>query len=372
MKYNLFFIALFSRYAVQGMPSKKGKGKWCNCSSSSKSRRDSTVGYAPSYIPKSNETPRVGYAPSYTPTQSTSSKKEPYFRENRPKKGKIPQVSQETVPLLQYSSNYSVIGKSQAEYINDATALSLTVSGVTSHAPSDIGWISESQWNAAQWDGVPMDLCALTDEETCEWVFPNPNTMRGLKQLFDSKQPFQDNTSPTVAEIDAWNVEVIKHFRALFGITTPIQNDIGLYLQTQWADERKHTTIWDTNYPGTLDSSYGPCVGGTNAHCGASFLPNCTDQAPYLVQYPGQACVTDTSMAEGLISINTNIPWSVKLSRMIGVFLCTEGIEGHTGPFLSREKVGMSWRAQTGNPANTVARFKWGGSYTNPCPPIVG
>jgi hypothetical protein len=212
-----------------------------------------------------------------------------------------------------------------------------------------------------------MDACSMTTAEICAWAFPNINTMRGLKQLYDSQvpPPFRDATNPTVAEIDAWNIKVIQHFRSLFGITTPIEADTGLFLQSQWAIERKFSTVWDAAYPGTFDSSYGPCFGGTNPHCGASFIPSCEDQEPYLAEHPGLECVTDTSFAEGVLGTNTNIPWSVKFARILGATVCNEGMTGHAGPFWGRTKVGLAWNSDA---SNTSLRIKWGGNAVSACP----
>jgi len=44
-------------------------------------------------------------------------------------------------------------------------------------------------------------------------------------------------------EIDQWNLEVTRHFRALFG-STPVNLDPRLHLQARWVSERKFTTYW--------------------------------------------------------------------------------------------------------------------------------
>jgi len=137
-----------------------------------------------------------------------------------------------------------------------------------------------------------------------------------------------------------------KHIRDLLGIATPITGTPELFLQARWSTERKRTSAWDASYPGTLDSSFGPCQDGTNAHCGASFIPTCADQAPYLTQY-SIPCVSDSSFAENLSSVDTDIPWSIKLVRVFNQFLKADGLDGHTGPFLSRETVGLSFYQDT-------------------------
>jgi len=53
-----------------------------------------------------------------------------------------------------------------------------------------------------------------------------------------------------------------------------------MFARALWGNQRKHTTAWDTKYPGKFDSAAGPCVGGRNSHCGAGFVPDANDQAP--------------------------------------------------------------------------------------------
>lgn len=179
--------------------------------------------------------------------------------------------------------------------------------------------------------------------------------------------PFADNANPTVAEIEAWNVHVIQHYRNLLGISTPIENNRRLYLLAFFSDMRKFTTHWDANYPGDLGSAYGPCVGMKpfNAHCGATFAPNCTDQAPYLM--PGETCVTwSGGGAEGVFGGNLNWPWSIQLVRVLYNIVVGEGIYGHGGPFVSRPLVGFSYKKC--NSKTFAVRVKWSGTNISPCP----
>lgn len=224
-----------------------------------------------------------------------------------------------------------------------------------SHAPDDIGWLGTPDQIASswpKWDGVPIDVCGKTTAEICEFVFPSVNTMRGLRDLFYNTKPFADNVHPTVAEIDEWNVKVIQHFRNLIGAKTVVSADKCLFLRAHWNSERAWTRIWDTSdYPGTCDGSSAP-------HCGADFIPNCPDQILYLGNPPSPCCVT-TSGAEGIFTVNKDLPWSIKLSRVIAQTLCSEGLGGHTGPFVGRQFVGISFTCQ-GN--SQIVRVKWNGN----------
>lgn len=96
-----------------------------------------------------------------------------------------------------------------------------------------------------------------------------------------------------------------------------------MFARALWGDERKFTTMWDAEYPGTLGSAYGPCVGSSNAHCGATFIPNLEDQAPYLPDgHPGCSVVAGS---EGVFSgPNSNIPWAIKWSRGLCNLTCSQ------------------------------------------------
>lgn len=130
--------------------------------------------------------------------------------------------------------------------------------------------------------------------------------------------------------------------------------------------------MWDDDYPGTEGSAYGPC-NGTNAHCGATFVPNVEDQQRYLPD--GLSEVTLAAGAEGAFNASeSDIPWSIKWVRSFSATLAAEGFcVGHTGPWFHREKFGFSfWDSDPGNAnSNATLRAKWGGTlmenaYQNP------
>jgi hypothetical protein len=263
----------------------------------------------------------------------------------------------------QYTSDHGLYPTTTKDMMNTSTIISQNVPTVTRQDPDGIEWISPTTWTNAQWDGNPVDPTTLTKSQLCAYVAPTSNTIRGLRERFYEVNPYADNTNPTVAEIDAWNLEVIRHIRNLLGITTPVNHNPKLYLEARWADERKFTQVWDSTYstgvPGTSD---GPCwdpAGSTNpvdtatGHCGASFFPNATDRAAYIagnpyqgnfITYPELASYPARySQTEGLASVNANIPWSIKLGRIIANWFCTEGLTGHSGPFVNRQEFGCSW-----------------------------
>nr|UOF78738.1 hypothetical protein [Cressdnaviricota sp.] len=231
--------------------------------------------------------------------------------------------------------------------------------------PNNIPYRQPSDW--ATWDGTTTyDPCTLTKQQLVAAIFPKFGIMRGLKELFYSINPFQDNFNPTPQEIENWNIEVIRHFRRLLGITTPVVNDKATFLKAAWAEERARSNYWDTSYPGNLNSNYGPCTRpfSPNAHCGASFIPSPQDQAPYLD--PDMQPITTSGGAEGIATLNADIPWALKMSQIISTFLSQDGIGGHTGPFLGRPKYGSAWYL-TGT--SVVVRNKWTGTNIDPCPP---
>jgi hypothetical protein len=182
-----------------------------------------------------------------------------------------------------------------------------------------------------------------------------------------SHEALQDVRFPTKAEVDEWHRLAINHVRALVGYTSADRQaspDICMFARALWGDQRKfNASAWDARYPGVLDSAAGPCVGGKNAHCGASFLPDAADQAPYLPA--GHAPCVLTQGAEGVFSgPKSNIAWSLKWSRALCITLLAEGFwGGHTGPFFHREKFGLSFWDP--NPAvnnnNAILRAKWTG-----------
>jgi hypothetical protein len=88
-----------------------------------------------------------------------------------------------------------------------------------------------------------------------------------------------------------------------------------------------------------VESADGPCtiLYSLNTHCGASFLPNPANQAHYLSANMGP-CSAGGGM-KGVSNIKTDIPWAIFLGRIIGQYLATDGIGGHTGPFVGRDSL---------------------------------
>lgn len=139
------------------------------------------------------------------------------------------------------------------------------------HSP-DLKWFKPGVWEEMEWDGVPYIIKGGEPPldnipELKRWMFgSNGITMRGLRQRFYQVNPFKDLRYPTPAEIDSWNIEVIKHFRRLIGLGhNPLFPKRSLYLETQWASEAKN------NY-----RPNDPC--GKGGHCGATFVPDCAEQ----------------------------------------------------------------------------------------------
>jgi len=263
------------------------------------------------------------------------------------------------------TSSYTIDPDLGTPCINAQTAL--TVSAGFRHDPDGITWLP-NPWPT--WDGTTtINPCTSTNHQIRDWVWPpaTPWQMRGLRQMFYDDPPFANNLSPTLFEIEAWNIRVIGLYRALLGITTGVMNSRELYLKAHFNEERRWTTFWDAAYPGTLGSSYGPCVGmsPTNAHCGATFVPNCTAQTPYL--RAGEPCHSDIAGgAEGIFTGEMDWPWAIKLSRTMFQIVEAEGITGHGGPFVSRPYFGISYKCFPGG--GTSLRIKWNGTLVNPCP----
>ena len=235
-----------------------------------------------------------------------------------------------------------------------------------SHDPDGVSWISKQAWDAAKWDGTVYDPTKVTKAQFAKAICPGPDTIRGLREVFYKHKPFADNKNPTRAEVDEWHRIAINHVRALVGYTgadRQVKKDHCMFKRALWGDERKFTTMWDTKYPGKTGSAAGPCQGGKNAHCGATFLPDANDQSPYLPA--GHATCKAQQGAEGVFSASkSNIPWSIKWSRSLCATLAAEGFwGGHTGPWFHREKFGFSfWDTDPkNNNSNAVLRAKWTG-----------
>jgi len=231
------------------------------------------------------------------------------------------------------------------------------------------------------WDGVTtfpiwVPISATEAEKSAhrqawfDFLFPGYDTgnfcIRGLKQLYELHNPFQDPYHPTVREWELWNDKVLNHFRFLSGLDIAIPTQ-ELYIQCAWTKERKTTSLWDTKYPGTLDSAYGPCLGGSNIHCGATFVPSDPlDQLPYwnevFVKYPRVAIpdlITTASATEAvnvwyngtaMTAFSRNLRKLYDGSARLGV-----QIGGHGGPYAFRKNYGLY-----------IGRSKWAGDFTNP------
>lgn len=288
------------------------------------------------------------------------------------------QVSPDFSLMTSPSTMTATTAITATDMVNHQTIIAMSPSINTSHAPDDIGWIN---WTGTQWDGNPIDPASMTKEQMCAFLRPtgSPYIVRGIRELFYQVNPFVDNVNPTPSEIQDWNVEVINHIRRMMGYPDNLKNDPRLYLEARWADERKFSTVWDTpTYPGgTLGSSLGPCndpntgnhVDIAGGHCGAGFFPNESDRAKYIEaspyfndfsKYPElQSYGARRSQAEGIKTVNTDLPWAIKVSSMMSGFICGEGTTGHAGPFLMREYMGVSWHVWHNGSNGTRGRFKW-------------
>lgn len=255
---------------------------------------------------------------------------------------------------------------SQADW-SQLQTMPMDNSRITGHDPDSIGTIQ--QWST--WDGHTIYRPdRLSKDDFYSAICPHDNALRGIYDVFQQHKPFRNNANPTKAEVDAWNIIVINHLRALVGYTSSDRQakpDHCMAARALWANERKHTTKWDSAYPGTFDSAAGPCVHGHNAHCGASFLPNAHDQQPYLPNnYP--TCASGGG-AEGVFGLWTGMPWSIQLSNVICSSVQDEGFfGGHPGPFFHREKFGIDFwdchlpREEHAYHNGITIRAKWTGN----------
>lgn len=152
--------------------------------------------------------------------------------------------------------------------------------------------------------------------------------------------------------MDEWHRIAINHARALVGyvgVDHEVQKDHCMFARALKGDQRKFTTMW-----GSVGSAAGPCQGSSNAHCGATFLPDAVDQVPYLP--PGHAPCSATQGSEGVLGgPKTNIPWSLKWSRgLCNTFTRKTPCDpDNTGP--APPPLPMASSASTGGGAATTA-----------------
>ena len=315
-----------------------------------------------------------------------------------PSSGAPPPTPPPTPPpgSVQYTPEETeTLAPSGSEMVNTLTTLSQAVPSVSSQDPDGIGWISPALWTASEWDGTPMSTPGKTNTELCNFLKPtgNPYVVRGIREKFYQVNPFADNTNPTPAEIDNWTIEVIRHFRAMFGINVPVEPDARLFIEARWASERKNTTYWDTKYPGLPPEDWttppedpingqpgtakGRCFVSGNpidvagGHCGEAFFPDEVDRQaaimapPYnsdFVTYPELNNYTlRQAQTTGIKSVNADLPWSIKFSVVLAGWICGEGTTGHPGPYVNpsttRTKFGSAWWYDGGVLANF--RGKW-------------
>jgi hypothetical protein len=251
--------------------------------------------------------------------------------------------------------------------------------GNPAHDPDSVSWIDAADWAEAEWDGTIYNPSKMSPEAFVQAICPSVDRVRGIRKVFYDNQPFADNANPTKAEVDEWHRLAINHVRALVGYTSEdrqVKKDHCMFARALWGDERKFTTQWDDEYPGTNGSASGPCQGSSNAHCGATFIPSAEDQAPYLPE--GHPACSEEAGSEGVFSgPKSNIPWAIKWSRGLCNTLIAEGFwGGHIGPWFHRERFGFSfWDSDpANNNNNSPLRAKWSGKsmpslYCNPTDP---
>jgi hypothetical protein len=269
----------------------------------------------------------------------------------------------------------------------------MNVGGTVGQDPKSVRWLQRNiNRPELLWDGNPIGYpdhtyCSksltipFTKDEIQKFVWPiakDPDNMKGLTQLFYAVPGrFADVKNPTPREIDDWNVEVIRHFRRLLGITTPVWPNQRLFMEATWANEMGNTRVWDADYPPPPAIPPDPtpnCVGQGATHCGASFIPSLDHQIPYangsgpvstyVMSEEEPVSGRRTSRTEGIVWVITNLPWGTKMSRVISnIFHAESGMGAHMGPFIGRECVGFDFFVVDNK--NSVFRGKWSGPGVN-------
>ena len=238
--------------------------------------------------------------------------------------------------------------------------------GVMSHDPDAFRKgsddFSPEAWETYKWNGEAISPLGKTKQEFYDCLCPNPDVVRGIREVFYETQPFKDNNNPTKAEVDEWHKISINHIRKLVGYSEEqhkIKKDSCLFIRAFWGDQRQFTDVWDADYPD------GICTDGGNIHCGAGFIPNSADQQAYLAD---GASLCNANGSEGVfVSSRSHIPWSLKWIRPFCNTIKNEGYwGGHVGPWFKAEKFGLNfWDNNVSNNKSFAPfRVKWGGGNT--------
>lgn len=236
---------------------------------------------------------------------------------------------------------------------------------VIDQTPNGIKWLSDTAW--VPWNGVPIDPTSMSKDDFYHKMCPSPDTVLGLKELFEEHNPFFDIYNPSKADVDEWHRLVINHIRKLVGYNTTeyeAKPDVCAFAVALWGQERRYTTIWDEKYPDKT------CATVSNVHCGDTFRPSLEDQLSYLPEgHPG--CSTSRVYASSITGdVKSNIPWSINLVRGFCGMLAKEGFWGaHLGPWFRREYFGLGFWDQhpEGGPKTTgeELRTRWTGKLQN-------
>ena len=214
-----------------------------------------------------------------------------------------------------------------------------TCRNVADHTPpATVAWDKTTIYNPV----TSLDLAAPRDESAffnmmCPKNADGKHVLRGLRQRFDEVQPFADTANPTKAEVDRWNGVVLTHIRSLAGIDHEAKPDVCLAARALWANQWRHTDTWGPADAANPNQYVCPPA-GSDAHCGASFVPNTVaKQAPYLPLGHGKCAAGAGS--EGAFGHSPNSPWSLKTAEVFCGTLKAEGYwGGHTGSVARRTR----------------------------------
>jgi hypothetical protein len=224
---------------------------------------------------------------------------------------------------------------------------------VRGHDPKGCLRVSEEEWIASYWDGVPKKLCDYDTKakwkELVNWLFPAredgwyTKTMRGLHQRFYDVKPFKDNQNPTIDEIENWFLEVMNLLRELLSIEEKVVFKPKLSIISRISDELEYSSsLWN--------GCDNPCQlsNVAKSHCGMFWDPpeKCKDK--YNEMESGYCEGTDftydsTEVMEGWYGINPYLPWSMIFITNFYDSFIKEGMYGsHVYPFLAKPEIGFS------------------------------
>jgi hypothetical protein len=233
---------------------------------------------------------------------------------------------------------------SKSQYVETDTSVwdRLIFENLTSmhsdHSPATVPDSYES--SKAIWDGTKVDISNMSREEELNALCPTGDVLKGIEELYEKTKPFKDTANPTMAEVDAWNVAVVLHFRSMLNIAEVPPFKLNKCHSGQALISQEYV----------LTDKYGDhskiCQGV--AHCGYTFSLSQVSPEQKKQYYPSGSCADNLSAWEGIMWSPPDLNWVWRIPRSICGTISYEGVKGgHTSLYIQHTEAGFSF-AQNG------------------------